>query len=375
MAPPVLPARAGCARWRPRCNRGRRARRSSAAIRPCQRRRSIAIARRVKHMGQRDGEDLLHLARLGDRGESAADQAENGGHRQSRSPFRAPASVPRICDAGRGKADLLPRLAQGGGFGAGVGRRRPCRRERRSGRGGASDARSAWSGSAARLRAAARPAPERPPGARAVRRRAGCRGSGRSPTTRPAGRASARSGVHLDPASPGAFCRLEAQRLGVELVMRAAELAIGGDDTFGRGHCAMSFWPIDRHRAAHLVRRTGTAEAHRLGIEDARAFLVEQPHQKIGRRDRGADQSPALRPCRAAGWRGSSFRPRPRPGCRHGSAGRPRRCPVRPQQPPTAGHVLQHHAARPPVRGAAGLCACAEGQRQSGSGICSDWAK
>ena len=71
--------------------------------------------------------------------------------------------------------------------------------------------------------------------------------------------------------------------------MRAAELAVGGDDARLGRHVGDVLLAVDRHRGAHLVFGAGTAEPNGLGIEHARAFFVEQTHQQFGRSDRWAD--------------------------------------------------------------------------------------
>ncbi len=78
--------------------------------------------------------------------------------------------------------------------------------------------------------------------------------------------------------------------VGVELVMRPAELAVGGDPAVLGGHVGDVLGRVDRQRLNHLLGPAGAAEIHRLRIEHPRPFFVEQPQQQLVGRDMRADQ-------------------------------------------------------------------------------------
>ena len=81
--------------------------------------------------------------------------------------------------------------------------------------------------------------------------------SGQSPRSRSLGTRLSRGAG--DPAGHSSVAS-KPSVAGVELVMRAAELAIGGHGAVFRGHVRNVFGRIDRQRLPHPVRRTGAAE-------------------------------------------------------------------------------------------------------------------
>ena len=139
------------------------------------------------------------------------------------------------------------------------------------------------------------------------------RGSGRNRRTAAPGAAMASRRAAAAGASrrchPGASSASKPSVFGIEHIMGAAKLAIRGHRAGLGGHVRNVASP-NRWTAtgapcpASRCSRTATAWASKT----RGAFLVEEPHQQLGRLHRAARPVQALRPCRAGHWRVPSSR-------------------------------------------------------------------